>query len=94
MNKPGYARLEKREYSEKSGAAETSYAIITAFSCRNCDRNFRARIGLISYIRTHPLHATDQGCHDHHLARHDPRHGCPQAFRTAKYSCSTEERST
>ena len=64
MNKP--ARRKKRDCpAKKCSAAETGSTITAALPCPNCDRTFRARIGLISHIRTHRLHATD------HLRRMD-----------------------
>ena len=64
-------QAEEKRLLGKSSAAETSSAIITALQCPNCDRTFRARIGFISHIRTHRLHATDQWCHGHHPRRMD-----------------------
>ena len=56
----GIRQAEEKRLLRKSSAAETSFAIITALPCPNCDRTFRARISLISHTRTHSLHATDQ----------------------------------
>ena len=53
-------QAEEKRLLRKSSAVETGFAIIIALPCSNCDRTFRARIGLIRHIRTHRLHATDQ----------------------------------
>ena len=53
-------QVEEKRLLHKASAAETGSAIITAVPCLNCGRTFRARIGLISHIRTHHLHVTDQ----------------------------------
>ena len=43
-------QAEEKRLLRKSSAAETSSAIITALPRPNCDKTFRARIGLISHI--------------------------------------------
>ena len=64
-------QAEGKRLFRKSSAAETSSAIITAIPCPNCDRTFRARIGLISHIRTHRPYARDQRYRSHHSGRMD-----------------------
>ena len=54
------SQAEEKRLHHKFSATETSSAIITALPCPNCDRTFPDRIGLITHIRTHRLHATEQ----------------------------------
>ena len=51
---------EERRLLHNASAAGGSSAVNTDLQCPNCDRTFRALIGLISHIRTHRLLATDQ----------------------------------